>query len=316
MCVFSIVIPCYRSGDWLDELVSRIEETMTSLSEKFEVILVNDASPDDTWSAITTLVERHPFLRGIDMLFNTGQNRATLCGLEHARGKWVIIMDDDLQHSPEEIPLLIDRIRQQPAVDCVMAKFEVKYHSLMRNLGSRFAARLFTHLYGKPPGIAASSFRILSRELVDAICQHRTATPLVGPLIYMSTQRIANVAVPHQPRQAKRSGYSFFGLVGLVAHNYLSVSTFPLRAISVLGLFSAAASLCLAVFYLVQYWSGNVTYPGFMTQVLLILFFGGMTLVGVGLIGEYLIQIMREVRQPPRYAIRTAVGLPDHDQPK
>lgn len=316
MCVFSIVIPCYRSGDWLDELVSRIEQTMTTLGEDFEVILVNDASPDETWSAIAALAERYAFVRGIDMLFNTGQNRATLCGLEHSRGQWVVIMDDDLQHSPEAIPLLIERVREQPAVDCVLAKFDVKYHSWLRNLGSRFASRLFTHLYGKPKGIAASSFRILSRKLVDAICRYRTATPLVGPLIYLSTRKIANVVIPHQPRQAKRSGYSLFGLIGLVVQNYLSVSTFPLRAISILGLLAAAASLGLAAFYLVQYALGKVTYPGFMTQVLLILFFGGMTLVGIGLIGEYLIQIMREVRQAPRYAIREAVGLPSDDDVK
>ena len=306
-CEYSVVIPCYGSGDWLEELVTRIEQTMTPLCQEFEVILVNDASPDDTWSVIKALAEKHRFLRGFDMLFNTGQNRATLCGLQHARGNLVIIMDDDLQHPPEEIPVLIDGIQQQPEVDCVIAKFEVKHHSWLRNLGSQVASWLFTHLYGKPKGIAGSSFRILRRNLVHALCQYQTATPLVGPLIFLSTRRIDNAVVKHQPRKAKRSGYSLLQLVGLVVHNYLSVSTFPLRAISVLGLASAGGSLCLFTYFLVRYSVGKISYPGFMTQVLLILFFGGMTLVGVGLIGEYLIQIMREVRQAPRFVIREAI---------
>lgn len=307
MCRYSIVIPCYRSGAWLGEVVERIEAALAPLGEAFEVILVNDASPDETWSAIEQLSRRFGFVRGFDLLFNAGQFRATMCGLEHARGELVVIMDDDLQHPPEAIPTLIAALNERPHWDCVMARFDTPQHGLLRRIGSRFAALLFTYLYGKPREISPSSFRILRREVVQAMCQHQTVNPVIGPLIYRSTRRIGNVSVQHLPRQRGRSGYSLLKLVRIVLNSYFSASTVPLRVVSVLGLLSALASVVLLVTYLIRYWLNKITFPGFATQVLLTLFFGGLTLFAVGLVGEYMIRIMDEVRRPPRYFIRTRV---------
>ena len=126
VCKYSIVIPCYNSGKWLAELISRIDATMSPRGETFEILLVNDASPGNTWEVIQQLVKRYPFVVGLDLLFNTGQYRATICGLEYANGELIIIMDDDLQHLPEEIPVLINAIRQRPELDCVMGIYVLK----------------------------------------------------------------------------------------------------------------------------------------------------------------------------------------------
>ena len=304
MCDYSIVIPCYASAAWLPELVQRIERALGSVPGSFEVLLVNDASPDNTWEVIESLAAESDFVRGLDMMFNTGQFRASLCGLEHAVGEQVILMDDDLQHPPEAIPDLIVALAGRPDWDCIMARFPARRHGPLRRFGSHLTARLFAYLYGRPAGIAPSSFRILRRPLVETICRYGTANPLIGPLIFRSTRRLGNIDVEHQPRAHGRSGYSLFRLARIVWRGFITSSTLPLRLVSILGFLSAAASLVLGSFFFVRYWMGLISQPGFMTTVVLITFFGGMTLLSVGLVGEYLIHIMEEVRRPIRYAVR------------
>ncbi len=306
--VYSIVIPCYRSQRSLPELVKRIDATLAPRGELFEVVLVNDASPDGTWATIEELAAAYPFVVGIDMLRNGGQYRAILCGLESVRGRWVILMDDDLQHPPEQIPKLIEAMTEDPNVDCVMGRYRVKHHSVVRNLGSAMVRRLDTLLYGKPKELVGSSFQIMTRRLADALTRHRTVNPIILPLIYRTTRRIRNVVVEHNPRAHGESGYRFSALVRLVINNVLSASNLPLRLVSILGFCSALGSLVLAGYYLFAYLARSISVPGFATQVLLIIFFGGMTLLSVGLVGEYLIRILDEVRGPPRFVVRAHIG--------
>ena len=305
---YSIVIPCYRSGPWLEELVRRIDRTMSPAGRSFELLLVNDASPDETWTVIERLVREFPFVRGFDLQFNTGQFRATMCGLDQADGEFIVIMDDDLQHQPEDIPTLINALRQSPRLDCIMAQFPRKHHNRLRILGSHFASWLFSKLHGKPRGVFPSSFRVLRRGLAETMCRHQTVNPAIGPLIYRSTTRIANVTLEHQPRESGRSGYTLPALIRILLNSYFSASTTPLRLVSILGFCSAIGSMGLACYYLAKYLSNGIGVAGFTTHVLLLVFFGGLTLFAIGLVGEYLIRIMDEVRQPPRYFIRSTAG--------
>ena len=287
---------------------------MGAVTGTFEVLLVNDASPDDTWQVIESLAGRFGFVQGLDMMFNTGQFRATLCGMEHAVGNQLILMDDDLQHPPEAIPDLIAALDAHPKWDCVMARFKSPRHGLLRRVGSRMAAELFCYLYGRPREIAPSSFRILRRPLVETICRHGTANPLIGPLIFRSTRRLGNVDVDHQPRPQGRSGYSLSRLVRIVLQSIFSTSTLPLRLASGIGFFSAVGSLVLGITYFLRWWFVKDPEPGFITTVLLIIFFGGLTLASVGLLGEYLVHIMEEVRRPVRYAVRERTALVPTDR--
>lgn len=304
---YSIIIPCYRSGPWLEELVRRIGQTMSPAGHSFELLLVNDASPDDTWTVIERLACEFPFVRGFDLQFNTGQYRATICGLEHAVGEFIVTMDDDLQHQPEDIPTLINALKQSPQLDCVMAKFPRKHQNWLRNLGSGFASWLFSILYGKPRNVFPSSFRVLRRGLAEAMYRHQTVNPAISPLLYRSTTRIGNVTIDHHPRESGRSGYTLFALIRIVVNNYFSASTAPLRLVSILGFCSAIGSIALGCYYLNKYLSNGIGVAGFTTLVLLLVFFGGLTLFAIGLVGEYLIRIMDEVRRPPRYSIRSTV---------
>lgn len=307
-CKYSVVIPCYCSGQWLDELVTRIRATMATLGESYEILLVNDASPDATWSKIDELAQATPELRGLDLMFNTGQFRTILCGLSHVRGEYIILLDDDLQNPPEEIPKLIQKMTEEPQLDCVMGDYQKKQHSLLRNIGSRLYRYMTAKLYRMPTTIKLTSFILMKRELAEAMCMHGTVSPVMGALIYRTTSRVANTPVVHEPRVAGESGYSLLSLARIMLDNLFSASILPLRLLTFFGSAVALASFFLALFYIVRFVSGGIGAPGFMTQVILIIFFGGMTLFSVGLIGEYLIRIIEEVRKPPRYVVRQEVG--------
>jgi dolichol-phosphate mannosyltransferase/undecaprenyl-phosphate 4-deoxy-4-formamido-L-arabinose transferase len=304
---YSIVIPCYRSGKWLDELVSRISAAMSASGSAFEILLVNDASPDDTWQVICDLARRYTSVRGLDLQFNVGQYRATLCGLQHAQGRFLITMDDDLQHPPEELPRLISALAEHPEWDCVMGRYHTKRHGLLRNAGSRLMRSLNVWLYDAPRHITPSSFRIMTRQLAQALCQHETVRPILSPLIFRTTHRLGNVDIQHAPRSYGRSGYRLSRLLSILADSFLSATTLPLRLVSGLGLVAASGSVALGLYYLIRYFTHRTRVQGFTTQVLLIIFFGGLTLFAIGLVGEYLSRVIDEVRRPPRYVVRQSV---------
>ena len=213
-------------------------------------------------------------MRGIDLLYNTGQQRTSICRLEHAHGEYVIMMDDDLQNPPEEIPKLIEVIQSEPAPDCVMASYEKKQHNLILNLGSRTWRYMAANLYNVPTNLRLTSFRILNRDLVDMMCSFGTARPVVGPLIARSTRRVANVSINHQPRVAGESGFRLSRLVKMVLDSVFNASILPLRIVSLLGLCAAADSTLLAAYYLISYFVGRISVLEFMTQVIVISFLG------------------------------------------
>lgn len=306
---YSIVAPVYRSGPWLNELVQRIESTMRQIGEPFEVILVNDCSPDDvTWPIIEELCQKFDFLTGIDLLYNVGQFRAVLCGFEHALGEFIITLDDDLQHPPEEIPKLVREMKENPELLCVMGKYEGKKHSFLRNLGSEFVAWIMQKAYNKPKGIKTTSFRILKRSLAETLVHYRTNRPLLGPLIVQTTRKVANVLVEHHPRPHGRSGYGIGRLISATFDSIIHASTVPLRAFASFGFCVAALAFLLAFVYFVRWCLGQIHSPGFTSLILTVSFFSGMILMGIGVLGEYIARIIAEVTGPPKYQIREKKG--------
>ena len=201
---YSIVIPVYRSGAWLEELADQVLAAMdTAGHTNCELILVNDRSPDaDTWPAIEQAAAKHPRVRGIDLVYNVGQFRALLCGMQHARADLVLTMDDDFQHPPAELPKLITALADQPDLLCVMGDYKTRGQSPLRRLGSALFSRILDRAYGKPKNVRTTSFRIMRRPLVEAVLAFRTARPQLGPLIVTLNQQVANVPVRHDPRPA------------------------------------------------------------------------------------------------------------------
>lgn len=306
----SVVVPTYRGADSLGELLDRLSSTLRARDLAFEVVVVNDASPDRTWEVLRKLSERHPELVAIDLLHNHGQARATICGLAHARGSVVATMDDDLQHPPEELPTLIEALAASDELDAVVGTWP-RDEGFVRNIGSRAHSMIDRLAYGTPPGFHHTSFRLMRRPVVDAIVAHGTRTPVMSPLLRQVTSQIANIPVAHHERAYGTSNFRFAHGIVTVFTNLFQASTLPLRLLSRFGLAAAALALLLGLIIVGRWAGGANPPPGWLSSFTAVVFFGGAALFGLGLLGEYVHLIMREVRQPPRWSIRSMIGAGD-----
>lgn len=300
----SVVIPVYNSAKWMDELVQRIHSSLDIYGANHEIILVNDGSPDtDVWPKIEEVCTKDKRVLGIDLLYNSGQFVATMCGLEHATGDYIITMDDDLQHPPEELPKLIDAMEEKN-YDCIFGVYAEVKESLFRRLGSKFTNGLVTRLYKRPKGIKSNSLRIMTKKLADTISMYKTSKPQISPLIFMCTKNIGNVLVEHKPRAYGKSGYNLRKLLSATFNSVVNVSTLPLDIVSGIGITSSCLAFLIAVVYLVRYFLGEISVPGFTAQILVTVFFSGLILMGIGIVGKYIGRIISEITGLPRYVVR------------
>jgi dolichol-phosphate mannosyltransferase/undecaprenyl-phosphate 4-deoxy-4-formamido-L-arabinose transferase len=306
----SVVIPVYNGSRSLPELLRQLSGVLSSLEGGYEIILVDDCSPDNSWQVIRELSLHYPQLKGFQLMHNEGQATATLCGLARTSGGIVVTMDDDLQHPPDQIPKLLESLEAHPEVDCVLGYFEEKHHAFYRNVGSRLIRKINAVAFRLPPSVRSSAFRALRRPLVDAIVRQRSMSPAMAVLIFGTTRRVMSTPVDHAPRQAGRSSYSFGRQLGLALDNICNATMLPLRLVSVLGLLMCGLSMALVVFYLTRYLMGAILVAGWATVVLLLTFFSGVILLSLGVFGEYLVRVLREVRQRPMYIVREATGEP------
>lgn len=304
--IWSIVIPCYKSGAWMPELVERIERAMAPLEEPFELWLVNDASPDGgiTTAAIAAEAAARPWVHGVDLQFNVGQSRTTRCGYAQVNGQWILNMSDDLQEPPEELPTLCAAARAEPEMDAIYGAPAAKKHAFYRNIGSRLVHALFSWGYRKPKGLRITSHSVMSRSLVDTLVEHGSVVETIGPLVLSTTTRIKNIEVEHHDRTYGRSGYRLSRLIDHTLDILVGSTTRPLRSVSVLGLMTSAAAAVLGVVFFGMWLTDRIQEPGFTTIVLLVTFFGGTLLASIGLLAEYLSRVVTEVAQTPLYVVR------------
>ena len=300
----SVVIPCYNSAKSVEELVERISTALQKLNIEYEVILVNDCSQDNTLEITKQLISQYSNIKLIDLMFNVGQFRALYCGLDVSKGKYVVTIDDDLQHPPEEISKLYNAIKNDENIDAVFGKYGDKKHSTFRNLGSSFIKFINEKIYGKPKDLTMSAFRIMRRELVETVLSHKTISPVIGAVILKSTNQIINVDVQHDKRKHGKSNYNFIKLIKATLDNVLNFSSLPLQTISLIGIAVSLVSFLFSMFYLVRYFFTDAGVPGWTSIMVLLNFYAGLILVSLGLIGEYLIRILMEVNGTPKYKIR------------
>jgi len=300
----SIVIPCYNSEPSLSELNRRLNCSLQSLNITFEIIYVNDSSKDQTLNELKKLANNDAHIKVIDLMFNVGQFRALYCGFDIAEGKYVVTIDDDLQHPPEEIPKLYNAIKNNKDIDAVFGKYEEKKHSFFRNLGSSFIKLINEKVYGKPKDLTMSAFRIMRRELVETVLSHKTISPVIGAVILKSTNKIINVDVQHDKRKHGTSNYNLIKLIKATLDNVLNFSSLPLQTISIIGIIVSFISFLFSLFYLLRYFVTDVGIPGWTSIMVLLNFYAGLILISLGLIGEYLIRILMEVNGTPKYKIR------------
>ena len=296
----SIVIPVYRSSASLAELVSRITATLKPHME-WEIVCVDDASPDDSWARMMALSDSCPQLKCIQLMRNFGQHNAIMCGFRHATGDIVITMDDDLQHEPESIPTLIEHLLKTNS-DLVYGVYDAKKHAGGRNLGSWLVNRFYRLVFQMP--VTVTSFRAIRRELVDAILRYDLNFTYIDGLLAWNTRRIEMVSVPHHARVDGRSGYTLSKLLSLAMNVFTNFSLLPLQLVSFLGLIAAAGGLAMAFYYLLAALFAKIEVPGYASLITAVLVLGGLQLLSLGIMGEYLGRLHLNVNRKPQYTVR------------
>lgn len=305
MVSYSIVIPVYNAEKSLKPLHDRISNVFeTIIKEPFEMVLVDDSSTDESYQVITELANADNRVTGIQLAKNHGQQKAVLCGIRYAKGDFIITMDDDLQHPPEEIPVLIEKINSSKDIDVVVGAYAIKKHGLIRKMGSRLMDFSSNLIFKKPKGLKLTSFRIMRRFVADSLNTVSIFSPTVGPLLLQTTTRIVNVTIRHDERYFGKSGYTFKKLCRIFIKNVLTNSDIPLKIIGNIGILSFVSSIFLILYYLLKFLIHGSSIHGWTTSIIMLLFFGGTILFSIGIIGHYLANIMQETKKMPPFIIR------------
>lgn len=307
----SVVIPVYRSEEIVPHLCWALKEALAA--HVFEVVLVNDRSPDGSWNAIRREAQADPRFIGVNLRTNVGQDRAIMAGLNHAAGRFVVIMDDDLQHRPSDIPALYAEV--QRGCDVCYARFPRKRQTWFKNVGSWAAGRLAEFVLRKPREIYLSPFKIIRHDVVEEMLKYRGPFPYVDGLLFQITDNVTQVTVEHQPRRSGRSGYNIWNASEVLLNLATNFSVFPLRLMTIGGLAASGLSFLLGAYFLGVYVTRGIAVYGWTALMLVSLFFGGTILMSLGLIGEYLARVLMNVNQIPQYVVADRVNYvrtPEH----
>jgi glycosyltransferase involved in cell wall biosynthesis len=302
-CKLSIVVPVYRSATILPKLVEQIHAEMIKegLADRFELLLVNDASPDNSWQVVRSLARDHPFVRGISLRRNFGQHNAIMAGLNHVGGEFVVLMDDDLQHPPHAIGDMVRALSE--GYDVCYTNYVNRQHALWKKLGSMFNDLVATHMLGKPPGLYLSSFKGMRKEIATEIIRYDGPYAYVDGLILDVTRSITTIDIEHQARHEGEGNYNLRRSISLWMKMATSFSVLPLRIATYAGFVLAGLSFVMIVFILIQKMLHPELPRGWASLIATILFIGGIQTLCIGMIGEYLGRTYLKLNRKPQFVI-------------
>ena len=302
----SFVIPCYRSALTIEKVVKEIQDTMQSLAQyTYEIILVNDCSPDETFDVITELCRENENICGVDLAKNFGQHGALMAGFHQVKGDILVCLDDDGQTPADEVGKLLAEIEN--GQDVVYASYDHKKHSLFRNFGSWMNEKMAQFLLGKPKELFVSSYFAARRFIVDEMLRYENAYPYVIGLVLRTTKRISNVPVQHREREIGTSGYTLGKLLGLWFNGFTAFSTKPLRIATISGSVFAVLGFAYGIYTIVKKFVNPAVPMGFSSIMAAILFIGGMLMIMLGLIGEYIGRMYICMNSAPQFVVRDLI---------
>ena len=304
----SFVIPCYRSEHTLPHVIAEIDEKMKTMEQyRYDIFLVNDCSPDGTLETIRSLCASHDNIRGMDFARNFGQHAALMAGLRHSDGDYVVCLDDDGQTPADEADKLIACLEE--GYDAVYARYDHKQHSKFRNLGSSVNEHMTRIMLEKPADLYISSYFAVKRFVVEDMVRYENSYPYVIGLVLRATKHIANVSVNHREREVGVSGYTLKKLVGLWFNGFTAFSVKPLRIATALGSVSAGAGFLYGIYTIIKRLMNPDVPMGFSSLMSALVFFGGMIMLMLGLIGEYIGRIYISLNNSPQYVIREKLNI-------
>lgn len=296
------MVPVYNSAKTLASLLGRLTAVIRSITRRYEIVLVDDGSKDESWETIENLRESYgEQLVAVQLMRNYGQHNALMCGLSLTRGNYVVTMDDDLQNPPEEIPKLLAHIKEK-GLDLVYGCPPARQHAGWRNLGSTLVLHFYRSVFQNP--VTPTPYRIMRHQLAHSVQFYDLNFTFLDGLLAWCTNRIGSIEVQHHARAHGRSGYSVAKLAVLALNLYTNFSLKPLQIVSGLGLVTAALGFGVGFYYAVQYFASNIEVPGYASTIIAILILGGAQLLALGVIGEYLGRLHLNVNRKPQYVIR------------
>ncbi len=298
----SVVIPCYYSEGMIEKVVTLTRDEFVAAGYDYEFVLVNDGSTDGTFAAITRLVQADRNVVGIDCAKNLGQHNAIMAGLQKTRGDLIMVMDDDMQTHPSQCPKLLQAI-QDGSYDVVLGKWSEQKEAWWRRAGSAFAEWSMRVMTKSPKDLFMGNFIVMRRHVRDEVVRYTGPYVYVQGLTWRATSNMANVEIEHFDREMGESGYTLKRLVQLWSV-ILNFSMMPLRTASVLGSVMGLVGLLAAIVIVISKFADPTMQAGWPSMMAAIAIVGGLILLGLGVVGEYLGRMFMVVNKAPQYVVR------------
>ena len=299
MTLLSIIIPVYNSQDCLDQLQKKINK---EIEHDHEIIFVNDESEDNSWQVIKNIADNNKDIIGINLLKNVGQDNAIMAGLSFAKGSFIIIMDDDLQHDPTDIINLYNKCIE--GYDVVYGNFSKKKQKLWKNFGSWLNGKFASIFIKKPKNIYISPFKVIKKNIVDQILKFNRPFPYVDGIIFSLTSNITQIDIKHYHRSEGKSNYSISNSLTIFVNHLTGYSILPLRIVTFLGLIFATIGSVLTIYLIIDYFSRHYIPEGWTSLMVVLLFVGGIIMFSLGIIGEYIGRLYLLMNSKPQYIIK------------
>ena len=305
----SFVIPCYHSEHTIGGVVDEIVSTVTAHGGyDYEIILINDNSPDNVMDTITELSKANPRVKGLELSRNFGQHSAIMAGFTYLTGDIIVCLDDDGQTPANEMFKLIDKLDE---FDLVFAEYKNKQHSGFRNFGSKVNDLMARWLLSKPKDLKIMSYFACKRYVVDEVLRYENPYPDMSGLLLRATRKVCNVEVNHRERVEGSSGYSMKKLLLLWINGFTSFSVKPLRFATFIGFLTAAVGFVFGIYVIIHKFVVPDSLMGWSSTMAAMLFIGGMIMLMLGMVGEYVGRIYLSINRSPQFVIRKKVGFED-----
>lgn len=310
----SFVIPCYRSEKTILSVIDEIEKQMGEHKEySYELVLVNDKSPDNVWQVIKNVAKEKKYIKAISFCKNSGQHSALMAGYRVADGDLIVSLDDDGQSPVDRLFDLIDKLIDGE-YDVVYAKYNELKEAAWRRCGSWVNDRMTLYLLGKPKHISVTSVFVMRDFIKDEVIKYKGPYAYVLGLVLRSTRNVANVSVDHREREEGKSGYTFKKLISLWMNGFTTFSVIPLRVSSYAGFLCAAVGFILGIIAIIR----KLVVPGIMlgwsSVIATIFFVGGLLMMMLGMIGEYIGRMYICINDSPQYVIKETINIEDGEK--
>ena len=306
-CSIAVAIPCYRSENTIGEVVNELKEFFCRNHIRYQIVLVNDGSPDNTFQVIRSLALQDPYILAVNLSKNYGQHAARMAAIPFLKGDYIVYMDDDGQHPVEGILPMVEKL-EEGGYDVVYALFQHKKHSAFKRLASRINTATLIFLTGKPKDVQNSSFSVMRAYVAKEMLKYKSPFPSWTGFVMQITRNIANVQLEHAERLSGQSNYTLRRMLKLYLNSMTGFSIAPLRLSSALGAGCTAAGFLLAVYCVFHKLLHPEVLIGYTSLISTVLGVGGIIMLMLGLLGEYIGRIYMINSNMPQYTIREVVG--------